>query len=306
MPSSPNDRPPAPDGVATHAALRACGVPKSTIAYRCRPTGPWRRLLPGVVLLDTAAPTRRQRLRATIARAGAPAVITGADALLAHGLGLPVPALARVLLPHHRRLVIGELAVAERTTRLPEPMVIDGLPFAPPVRATADLARNTAEEDELHRLLARVMRAGLCDPDRLREELDAGNQRGSAAVRTALEALTATEDATGRGPARAILRRWSIAPPEWDVVVHDAMGRTVGHVDAWWDALGVGWRLDTGPSGALAAAAAGVTIIRTPVAEVRAATRDSRRAAAVAGELSSALAAAARRRRPSVRVSRPL
>jgi hypothetical protein len=33
------------------SALHRCGLPRSTIAHRCRPGGPWRPLLPGIVLL---------------------------------------------------------------------------------------------------------------------------------------------------------------------------------------------------------------------------------------------------------------
>jgi hypothetical protein len=37
--------------------LESVGVPRRSISRRCRPGGPWQRLLPGIVLLGNSEPT---------------------------------------------------------------------------------------------------------------------------------------------------------------------------------------------------------------------------------------------------------
>jgi hypothetical protein len=63
------------------ADLERLGLHRSTVAHRCRPGGPWRSLMPGIVLLHNAAPTHGDRRRAALVYAGAGAVLTGLDAL---------------------------------------------------------------------------------------------------------------------------------------------------------------------------------------------------------------------------------
>ena len=95
-----------PDGVVRSSELRAGGLSGSAIIVRCRPGGPWQRLLPGVLLLSTAEPSRRQRLRAALEYAGEGAAITGVDAAtLDHDLGVDTGEDVHVLVPAARRAV---------------------------------------------------------------------------------------------------------------------------------------------------------------------------------------------------------
>ncbi|SNR86420.1 hypothetical protein SAMN06265360_1258 [Haloechinothrix alba] len=295
----------APDGVATTATLRELGVPKSTIAYRCRPGGPWLRLLPGVILLGSGPPTRRQRLRAAVAIGGPRAVITGADALRAHGLDVPAAGPVRLIVPPDKRPVATGFVAVERSSRPPRPQVAGGLPFAPPTRAATDLARTTPEAAELHRLLALVTDAGLATPEQLRYELDAGNQRGSSAVRTALRELAACEQAHPRGPARAVLRDAPLPLPMWNVTVYGHGTRRLAHVHAWWGEVALAWLITDGEHGSptrddLALGAAGVTVVRTPAASLRHAAHDAAGRTHILREICSAFLAAAHRPRPRV------
>ena len=89
----------------------------------------WQRLLPGVVMFSRQLPTRRQRLRAALAWAGPEAVITGVDALRAHGIPLHLPPEVRLLVPVNHRLSVKDFIVVERTTRLPVPFMRDGMSF---------------------------------------------------------------------------------------------------------------------------------------------------------------------------------
>lgn len=178
----------APDGIIRTDELRAAGMTGHAMATRCRPSGPWRRLLPGVLLMGTGPPTRSQWLRAALAYTDGDAVITGTDALCAHGIPVSHGPSVLVLLPAGRRLVgRGDLTV-ERTSRLPEPHWHSGLPYAPVVRATIDAARHEHDRDRLVALLGAPLRAGACTVSELVAELAAGNQRGSAGPRSVLRA----------------------------------------------------------------------------------------------------------------------
>jgi hypothetical protein len=178
----------APDGVIRTDDLRAAGVTSHALATRCRPSGPWRRVLPGVLLMGTGPPTRSQWLRAAMAYASQGAVITGTDALCAHGIPVPRGASVLILLPAGRRLVGRANLTVERTTRLPEPHWHGGLPYAPVVRATVDAARHEHDRNRLVALLGAPLRAGACTVAELQAELSAGSRRGSAGPRSVLRA----------------------------------------------------------------------------------------------------------------------
>lgn len=180
----------ARDDVVRAADLLESGVPRYAIETRCRPGGPWRRLLPGVLLLSPGEPTRRQHVRAALVYAGPRAVVTGVDALHEQGLrNLPLPPRVHVLQQAERRLTNHEFLLLERTTR--PPRVVDhlGLALAEPSRAVLDAARREQHPLRLHLLLAAVVRRGLCTVAELLAELDAGSKRGSAAPRSVLRML---------------------------------------------------------------------------------------------------------------------
>ncbi|QWF79039.1 hypothetical protein [Amycolatopsis sp. CA-230715] len=289
------------DFVSSIHTLREAGVSGSTIAGRCRPGGPWRRLLPGVLLLSNGEPTRNQQLRAAVTRAGPPVVVTGVDALCAHGIALPRSRTVHLLLPTTRRILPHGFATHERTARLPEPVLVDGLPFAPVARATIDAARWETDPDRLRRLLSLPVYYGLCTGADLNAELEAGNQRGTRAVRDTLRGLGSLGDTYVQGMARRLLRTVPLPPPAWNVTVCDRLDRPIGLADAWWDEVGVAWQFGargTGEAGGkmshLALRAAGVVVVRTAAGMLQ----DS--PACVREELVRAFVRAARRERPPV------
>ena len=174
-------------GVIRTAELLAAGVTRHAVSLRCRPSGPWQRMLPGVVLMSAGPPSRAQLLRAAVAYAGPYGVITGADALRAQGILVPYPDEVLLLVPATRRLAGRSYLTVERTTRPPDPVWRVGLPVAPVVRAAVDAARHERDPVRLRTLLLAPVTAGACTIAQLRAELAAGNQRGSAAPRAALD-----------------------------------------------------------------------------------------------------------------------
>lgn len=304
--SAPATRDPAHrDGVTTSSHLRRAGLSQHVISSRCRPGGPWRRLLPGVILLSNREPTRDQQLRAAVYHAGAQAVISGTDALQAQGIPLSPSRRVHVLIPVGRRMGSHEFTWLDRTSRVPEPVVVDGIPFAPPARATIDLARHETDPDRLRRLLTLPVYYGLCTADQLRAELDAGNQRGTSTVRQTLRSLGSLRDTYQQGVARELLGGVPLPPPTWNVTICDSAGRRLGVVDAWWDEVALGWLLDPAATrsdrpeiGHLPLTGSGVVLVRTTPNRLRG------DAMTVARELTSAFATAARRRRPKVQALR--
>lgn len=298
----------APDGIATVTALRAAGLSAGMIARRCRPGGPWQRLQPGVVMLGVGAPTRRQLQRAAIALAGPEAVITGVDALRCYGLELPLPRSVRLLLPNRQRLLPKEFVLVERTCRVPPPSVRAGLPYAPPARAAIDAARNTSDPAMLRTVLTLPIHHGLCTREDLVGELEAGNQRGSAAVRAALARFESAMATLLHARAHRLLRGAPLPPPRWNVTIYDRKRRAIGYADAWWDEVGLAWQLDAAQpesappaKGHLALTAAGVLVVRTPAEVLRESARTERARFEVIRALSSAFLSATRRPRPQLR-----
>ncbi|PXY32555.1 hypothetical protein [Prauserella muralis] len=293
--------PDAPDNIISVAELRDSGLSTRVIAMRCRPDGPWRKLMRGVIQLAPGEPTRRQLLRAAAVYLGGDGVLSGIDALIAHGLELPVPRVIHLLVPAHRRVLPPDFLHLERTMRPPDPVLIGGLPFAPAARAALDAARREHDPDTLRDLLALPVYYGLCTFDDLQQELDEGSQRGSAAVRAELRRLRRMRDTYVHGVARQLIRRAPLPPPRWHVTVSDLRGRPIGTVDAWWEDVGLGWRFSStaaeDPGGQLAhlsLTAAGVVLVRTPPDRLR----DD--PDLVLRELASAFRKAATRSRPLV------
>jgi hypothetical protein len=271
-----------PDGVVRTAELLATGVPGPVIGHRCRPGGPWQRLLPGVVLMSGAEPSRRQRLRAALAYAGEDAAITGLDAAgLDHDIGVRAGEAVHVLIPEDRRSPTNGYVVVERTTRMPSLIERDGLRYAPMPRAVVDAARRERDALRLRSLLSGPVRCGACSVAQLCAELDAGNQRGSAAPRAALRAISDGVVSLTEALARRVARGAAVPPPRWNVPLRDVSGCLLGVVDAWWDDVALAWEVGSHhfrlglaetppPSPQPQLTSAGVLVVRTPPARLRA------------------------------------
>lgn len=285
--------------------LRKAGMSARRTARLCGPDGPWRRLHPGVVLLRDSAPSRRQLLHAAHARYGPDLVITGTDALRAYGVKCRSTTEIHVLVPGGRRVTTESGLRACRTSRLPEPVVVDGLPYAPPARAALDVARLQSNPAAIKHLVTLPLFWGLCDKAELIAELDAGNQRGSAAVRAVL-ATVREEDTYAHALAASVLGNTPLPPPVWDVTVCDLRGRRIGRADAWWDELGLAWQYRPKSVGAeggftdLALTATGIVIVRCTVRQLQKTPRD------VIQELVRSFDQATRTPRPKVRTMRPV
>jgi hypothetical protein len=226
--------------------LLTLGLPSSAMNANTAPGGPWQRLLPGVLLLSNAPPTRPQLIQAALRYAGPGAVLTGHDALQFHGLRTAQPGgPIHVLVPHHRQLRGTDTVAIERTPRLPRPQLRNDFPVAPLERAILDTTRRMREVDTARAIIAESVQRGLTQPARLRAELDGGNLRGTAITRGILDELCDHVRSVAQGWARRLIHASHLPNPSWNVPLCNPNGQLLGVVDAWWDTLAVGWKIDS-------------------------------------------------------------
>ncbi|GAA1842059.1 hypothetical protein GCM10009836_21780 [Pseudonocardia ailaonensis] len=288
--------------------LQDMGVPRRTIHQRCRPGGPWRALLPGVLLLRNGPPTRDDHRRAALLYAGDTALLTGLDALELAGLRR-IPTVAgpvHLLIPSDRRRLGAGRVLAERTERLPDARGSRLLPVAPVARAALDFCRRCRERDTVRAILAEVVQSGRATPAELRSELDAGSGRGSALPRTVLREIADGVRSVAEAKARELLGRCRLPDPLWNPQLVDERGTHVATPDAWFDEVGLAWEIDSREFHFDAAdyertverhtrmTAAGIIVVHSLPQTLR------RRGAEVVEELRQAYAHAARRPRPPV------
>lgn len=237
----------APLGVARVSRLIALGMPRTTIDDRCRALGgSWRRILPGVVLMQRTAPDRAARVAAALAYAGPSAVLTGPEACLRHGLRrAPSTELLHVLIPATKHRASRDFVVVERTTRLPTPTWIGDVPLAPVTRAVLDTARRMRAIDDVRALIAEAVQRGRCSPAALLAELDAGANAGTAPPRAVLREVIEGARSPAEAWALALWRRSGLPRPSWNVPVRDRGGELLAVPDAWFDDVALAWEIDS-------------------------------------------------------------
>ncbi|ANY05205.1 hypothetical protein AFB00_01505 [Pseudonocardia sp. HH130630-07] len=235
-----------PDGLATRSQLRAMGIAKATIDARCRPGGPWRKHLLGVVQLDGRRTTPRQYRRAVLLHAGEEAMLTGAAGAALHGVHrLPDEHRIAVLVPAGHRTTSRDFALVMRTDRPPEPVLVGGLRVAPPARCLVDAAARCTDLDVVRAMLADAVQRGACRIADLADELDEPRRPYTARARTAfLEVADGTRSAA-EAWAREVVRRSSLPAPRWNVALYLPGGELLGVVDAYWDDVGLAWEIQS-------------------------------------------------------------
>ncbi|MBL1105055.1 hypothetical protein JK361_10710 [Streptomyces sp. 5-8] len=256
--------------VLTATQLRAHGVHAAEVTEQCRPGGPWRELLPNVVLLHPGPPTGEERLHGALlyaARAAEPgvpaqptaesphrpvyaeAVITGLAALTLHGFSStpPLPSLDHVdvLVPRLRRLRSTGYVRILRTTALPAAHTVTGLPVAPVPRALADAVTELTDAEAVRRLLTESVRAGHCEPAAVVRELTRARLLSRPHVVDAVDALLAEGRSIAEDRLYRMVREYGLPDPVWNVDLRLPGGPHLGGLDAYWPEQAVAVELDT-------------------------------------------------------------
>ncbi|MFG2295350.1 hypothetical protein [Streptomyces sp. NPDC048603] len=241
--------------LATHRQLREAGIAPSTIRNRCRPGGPWQRLLPRVHLLQTGPPDHRQRALAAVLYAagpttsdplsGATAALTGGAALALLGVREAPSAPYDVLIRAPRRLRPAADTRPWPTTRWPVTLSVTGIPCARPLRAAADFAARTDSPDLVRSVLAHVVQSGWCHPADLHAELRAARLLNRPAAREAAAELLAGTRSPAEAQARETLAATDLPTPLWNARLYTPDGHFLATPDAYWPDHGVALEIDS-------------------------------------------------------------
>nr|WP_052478908.1 hypothetical protein [Kibdelosporangium sp. MJ126-NF4]CEL21173.1 hypothetical protein [Kibdelosporangium sp. MJ126-NF4]CTQ96261.1 hypothetical protein [Kibdelosporangium sp. MJ126-NF4] len=231
-----------PHRVALTADLVDLGLTGATVKRRCLPGGPWQRLLPGVLLLDSTAPTRRQLVQAALRYAGRDAVVTGADALALHGVRPMLPhGRVHLVVPGNRFVRSSASMLVERSLAPPRPVLRQGLLTAPLARAAVDAARRISSRAVVSTLFAEVVFHKGVRLDELNTELVVGTRRGGALCQAVLHDMGARIRSGVASLAGDLVQRAGLPPPRWNAPVDDAMGNPLGAVTGTWDDVRLAW-----------------------------------------------------------------
>jgi hypothetical protein len=256
--------------VLTAAQLKSRGVTAAEAAAQCHAGGPWQQLLPGVFLLHPGPPTSEERLHAVLlyaARESAPgvpaqprpdepsrppvyaeAMITGLAALNLYGFTSAPPLLSLehidVLVPRLRRLRSTGCARIVRTTALPTPRQVTGVPVAPVPRALADAVSLLADATTVRRLLTEAVRGGHCEPAEVVRALSQAKLLGRPHVVDAVDLLLAEGRAIAENRLYRMVREYGLPDPVWNVDLRLPGGPHLGGLDAYWPEQAVAVELD--------------------------------------------------------------
>ena len=226
--------------MATHAELRAIGVPMSTISLRILPGGPWQRVLPGVVAGHKGVLTRFEQRLGALAYAGPGSALTGMDALDVHGLrsrGLRRSERVHVLIPHTSQKGSHSFAVLTRSRREVVSSVRGGLRVVPVARAVVDACRREDALDEVRELVAAAVQQRLCTVAEVAAELRLAQRQRTALPRAVLAEVAAGIRSVAEAKLRAGFERYGVPQPGWNVEIRNDAGELVVTLDAYWEDL---------------------------------------------------------------------
>lgn len=297
----------APHNVLSLRDLEALGVPSRTVSDRCSRTGPWTRILPGVVMFSSGTPTWYQLLDAALRYAGPHAVLTGAAGIRLHGLRRgPQSDAVHILTPEPRQRASHSIVVIERTTRMPVVITRAGFPVAPAARSVMDCVRRLSDADQVRAIVAESVQRGFVSTTDLTTELRLSPSRGTALPRLVLEEVSAGVRSTAEAWGRSLLSSSDLPTARWNVDIHDERGIFLARPDAWFDDVALAWEIDSyefhlSPADYArtlarhaAMTAAGIVVVHTLPSRIRT------EPAAVLSELQGAYRLATARPRPPV------
>ena len=236
----------AQEHVISRQQAFACGLSRDALLHRARPGGPWQRLLPGIYLAQTGAPTVPQQEMAALLHGGAGSVLTGLAALYGLGLITAAPHRFDVLVPATRRRRSMAFIRLHRTTQMPDRVIREGRrSYVLPPRAFADAARSLSDTSEVRALIAGAVQRHDCPLRALARELDQGQMRHSAKFRRVLAEVASGVRSVPEGEFRDLLRRSDLPEPMFNPRLLTADGAFIASPDAWWPRAGVAAEIDS-------------------------------------------------------------
>jgi hypothetical protein len=230
--------------ISRQQALK-CGLPRSTVTTWCKPNQKWQKLLPGVYLTVTGAPTSEQRLVAAMLYAGKHGVITGNAALRLHRLRVRGSDVVDLLIPWTaKRQSVGFVRV-HRTRRMPRMYRSGVIVFAAPARAVADASRLLTSVDDVRAVVADAVQRRSCSIAEIGLELQEGDSQDTTRLRKALAEVRAGTRSVAEIHFRERISKSGLPQPRFNVFLKTTDGVDIGEVDAWWGDAGVSVEIDS-------------------------------------------------------------
>jgi hypothetical protein len=164
----------------------------------------------------------------------------------AHRLGFgPVPAAVEILLPPGvARPRMPGVVVYEAIVPVGEPVVVAGIPCAPPVRCAVDLARTLRRMDGLP-VLDSLLHAELATPEELAVEVDRHHGlRGVVQARELVALADGRAECRQESQVRLVLIDGKLPRPDVQVWVYDRDGVALFRIDLAYEASRVGIEYD--------------------------------------------------------------
>jgi len=232
-------------GVLSRAQALAGGFTEAGIQHRLRPDGPWQRLLRGVYLTSTGAPTFVQLQVAALLYAGPQSLITGPTALAFHGVrGAKAPAID-VLIPASQSATSHSFVVIHRTRRIPGQWAQDlAIKYVLPARAIADTVRTIDQLSDARTVVASGVQRRLCTIRELADELAQRHDAGDALFRMVLAEVAAGIRSAPEAELRALIMSSGLPEPLYNPDLY-FNGKFLARPDAWWPHAAVAVEVDS-------------------------------------------------------------
>ncbi|HVV74985.1 MAG TPA: hypothetical protein VHC43_03040 [Mycobacteriales bacterium] len=186
----------------------------------------WQVVLPGIYAMDRSPLSWRQRLRAALLYAGPESMLNDTSALRMHGLPfVPDEGLVRVLVPDSVQRLSRQFVVTKRSWRLPDRVVVAGLPVAPLHRALCEFGARHSSERESVAVLAAAVQQGRQSIGSLVDEAHAAQARGRPRLLRVLAPIEAGIRSAPEADFRTLVARSRILPtPLWNSLIELADG----------------------------------------------------------------------------------
>jgi very-short-patch-repair endonuclease len=230
--------------VITRRQALKCGLHHNAVHHAIQPGGRWQQMLPGVYLAVSGTPTRDQRDMAALLYAGPGGTLTGAAALVRHGIRIRSDSVD-VLVPANRPRQSRGFVVVHQTTRLPPLVCYAGaVQYALAARAVADAAHGPRELRDVRALVAAAVQTRRCTVEQLDAELTSGPVRGSALFRAALAEVAQGARSGPEAELLELIKRGRLPTPLFNAqlfVGEDFLARP----DAWWPDVAVAVEVDS-------------------------------------------------------------
>lgn len=232
-------------GVLSREQALAIGLTKSGLRHRTRPSGPWRKLLPGVYLTSNGTATVQQMDTAAWLYACPDAFITGPAALRFHEIRGPKVSCVDVLVPASRQVVSRSFVVVQRTRRLPRTWMQDGdVVYAPPARAVADTVRRLTQLSDARTVVASAVQLRRCTIDDIGSELRSRRHGHEELLRMVLAEVADGIRSAPEGDARELITKAGLPKPVYNPTLL-WRGKFLAKPDAWWPEAGVALEVDS-------------------------------------------------------------